>query len=274
MNFVDAIIFGIIQGLTEFLPISSSAHLRIAGTFLSSGDPGAAFTAVVQIGTEAAVLLYFRQDIWRIVRAWLSQPWSSTNMRSQDARLGWLIILGTLPIAIFGVLFKDAIEGTMRSLYITASMLVFFGLLLGAGEFYGRKALTLDQLSARDGFILGLAQALALIPGVSRSGGTITAGLFLGYTKDTIARYSFLLAIPAVFAAGFFQLISKWNTFSSSAAVPTIIATIVSFVTGYCAIIVFLKLVSTKGYRLFVYYRLFAGAFLMILLSTGIIEPQ
>ena len=274
MSIIEAILVGLLQGLTEFLPISSSAHLRLAGPFLSSGDPGAAFTAVIQIGTEAAVLLYFRKDIWRIADAWIRQLLPAAENRDPaDVRMGWLIIIGTLPIAILGVLFKDAIETYLRNMYITATMLIVFGLLLGLAARLGRRVRPLEQLTWRDGLIFGFAQAMALIPGVSRSGGTITAGLAMGYTREAAARYSFLLAIPAVLASGFYQLYNYWGDFSSNMAMPTIVATLVAFVSGYIVIMAFLRLVSTRSYMVFVVYRVILGSVILVCLASGVIQP-
>lgn len=278
-QWLEAAILGILQGLTEFLPISSSAHLRIAGAFLPSGaDPGAAFTAVTQIGTEAAVLLYFRKDIWRISTAWLSSVTAPITGRPftgdrADVRLAWLVAIGTLPIAILGLAFQDAIEGALRNLYITATMLILFALVLGAADRWGPKRLALDRLSWRDGILFGFAQAMALVPGVSRSGGTISAGLLLGYTREAAARYSFLLAIPAVLASGFYQLYKGWGEFGPLGPGPTALATVISFFIGYGVIVVFLRIVSTRSYMPFVYYRIFAGAGLLLLLWFGIIPP-
>ena len=197
--------------------------LRIIGPLLPSGvDPGAAFTAITQIGTEAAVLLYFRHDIWRMAKAWAQSVVSPQWRSDPDARMGWLILVGTLPIALLGLLFKDAIESSLRNLYITAAMLVGFALVLAYADRAGAKQRTLDQLSWRDGILFGFAQAMALIPGVSRSGGTITAGLLMGYTREAAARYSFLLAIPAVLASGAYQLVRTWGQPSAVAPGPKI----------------------------------------------------
>ena len=203
MGFFEAIILGLVQGLTEFLPVSSSAHLRILGEFLpNAGDPGATFTAITQLGTETAVILYFWRDIVRIVKAWAGSLVGRVSRRNEDARMGWLIIIGSLPIVILGVLFQKEIETTLRSLWIVAATLIGFGILLGIADLVGRKTKNLSQITVGRGIIFGLAQALALIPGVSRSGGTITAGLFMGFSRTAAARYSFLLAIPAVFGSG------------------------------------------------------------------------
>ena len=271
---LEAAFLGLIQGLTEFLPISSSAHLRIVGPLLpSGGDPGAAFTAITQIGTEAAVLLYFRHDILRIARAWLAALLYPDARGTPDARMGWLIIIGTLPIAILGLLFKETIEGRLRNLYLTAAMLILFAVFLAAADRYGRKERTLDRLGWRHGLLFGFAQALALIPGVSRSGGTITAGLMMGYTREAAARYSFLLAIPAVLASGFYQLYRSWEIGSPIPPGPTALATAVAFGVGYGVIVLFLRLVSTRDYMPFVYYRIALGVLVLALLATGILSP-
>lgn len=275
IGWLEAAFLGLIQGLTEFLPVSSSAHLRIIGPLLpSGGDPGAAFTAITQIGTEAAVLLYFRHDIWRIFKAWLaSVTGRGTPEGAADARMGWLVIIGTLPISILGLLFKDAIETYLRNLYLTATMLIVFALFLALADRMGRKLRTLDKLSWQHGIIFGFAQAMALIPGVSRSGGTITAGLIMGYTREAAARYSFLLAIPAVLASGFYQLLKTWGTEGPVAAGPTALATVIAFVVGYWVIVGFLKLVSTRSYMPFVWYRIALGIVVYALLGAGILHP-
>jgi undecaprenyl-diphosphatase len=272
---VEAAFLGLLQGLTEFLPVSSSAHLRIVGPLLpSGGDPGAAFTAITQIGTEAAVLLYFRHDLLRITKAWLRSV-DPRNIRGRlmepDARMGWLIVIGSLPIAILGLLFRDAIEGSLRNLYITAVMLILFALILAAADRFGTRQRTLDQLSWRHGLLFGFAQAMALIPGVSRSGGTITAGLLMGYTREAAARYSFLLAIPAVLASGFYQLYRSWEIGSPIAPGPTAMATLIAFLVGYGVIVMFLRLVSTRSYMPFVYYRIALGLLVLALLQFGLL---
>lgn len=273
-QWLEAALLGLVQGLTEFLPISSSAHLRIVGAFLPSAtDPGAAFTAISQIGTEAAVLIYFRRDIWRIALAWLRQFGAARRPEdTPDARMGWLVIVGTVPIVILGLLFKDAIETSLRNLWITATMLIAFGLLLGVADRVGAKRWGLERLTWRDGVIYGFAQAMALIPGVSRSGGTITAGLAMGYTREAAARYSFLLAIPAVLASGFYQLAKSWGQFGPYGPGPTLLATVIAFVAGYGTIVGFLRLVSHRSYAPFVVYRIALGATLVVLLSTNVIS--
>lgn len=274
ISWTDAAILGVLQGLTEFLPVSSSAHLRIAGELLPSGaDPGAAFTAITQIGTEAAVLLYFWSDIMSIARAWLRQVFRLGDYDREHARMGWLIIVGSLPIVVLGLLFKDQIEHGLRNLYITVAMLIGFAVVLGVADKIGRKAKTLQSLTWRDGVLFGLAQAMALIPGVSRSGGTITAGLLMGYTREAAARYSFLLAVPAVFGSGFYQLFKTMGEETAVAAGPTALATLLAFAVGYGVIVLFLKLVSTRSYMPFVVYRIALGVFIGGLLLAGWLSP-
>lgn len=274
VSWFDAAVLGLLQGLTEFLPVSSSAHIRIAAEFLPSGaDPGAGFTAITQIGTEAAVLVYFRKDIFRIANAWISQAILRRPHEADQARLGWLIMIGSLPIVVLGLLFKDQIEHGLRNLYITATMLIAFGIVLGLADHFGRKVIPLERLTWRHGVLFGLAQAMALVPGVSRSGGTISAGLLMGYTREAAARYSFLLAIPAVLGSGFYQLAKSMGQDTPVAPGATALATLIAFVVGYLVIVGFLKLVSTRSYMPFVYYRVALGLSLIGLLAVGYIVP-
>jgi len=273
VGWAEAAFLGLVQGLTEFLPISSSAHLRIIGPMLpSGGDPGAAFTAITQIGTELAVLIYFRRDLARITLSWWASLTSAGRHRDADSRMGWLIIIGTLPIAVLGLLFKDAIETSLRNLYLTATVLIVFALFLGLADRYGARRRPLEQLTWTHGLLFGLAQAMALIPGVSRSGGTITAGLLMGYTREACARYSFLLAIPAVLASGFYQLYRSWGVEGPVAPGPTALATAVAFVVGYGVIVVFLRLVTTRSYMPFVVYRIALGLLVFGLLQFGVLS--
>lgn len=274
LQWLEAALLGVLQGLTEFLPVSSSAHLRLAGELLPSAtDPGAAFTAITQLGTEAAVLLYFRKDILRIASAWLRSPAGRHSEDAADVRLGWLVLIGTLPIAILGLAFKEAIEGSLRNLYITASMLIGFGIILGLADRFGRQTRQLEGMRWRDGILLGFAQAMALIPGVSRSGGTISAGLLLGYSREAAARYSFLLAVPAVLASGFYQLVRHWGDFGPFGFGQTALATLISFAVGYGVIVLFLKIISTRSFMPFVWYRVLLGSAMLGLLAFGIIDP-
>ncbi|PRZ16190.1 undecaprenyl-diphosphate phosphatase [Nesterenkonia sandarakina] len=274
MQWIEAIILGLVQGLTEFLPVSSSAHLRIVGEFLpGAADPGAAFTAITQLGTEFAVLVYFWRDIVRIVKAWFAALMGKLPHSDADVRMGWLIIVGSIPIVVLGLLLEDMIESVFRTLWLTATMLVVFGVLLAFADAYGKQRKPLDQLSIRDGIIFGFAQAMALIPGVSRSGGTITAGLLMGYTREAAARYSFLLAIPAVFGSGFYKLFGSLGEQTGPYTMgQTLLATLVGFFVAYLIIGWFLKYVSTNSYTLFVNYRILLGLFVYVMLGLGIIN--
>ncbi|HYN56373.1 MAG TPA: undecaprenyl-diphosphate phosphatase [Motilibacterales bacterium] len=266
----QAIILGILQGLTEFLPISSSAHLFIFSQLFGWTDPGAAFTAVTQIGTETAVILYFAKDILRILRAWFGQFAHPGTRGDPDVRMGWLVIIGTIPIGLLGFLFSDQIETVARNLYLVAFTLIFFGVLLGIADRTARSLHGLGELTVRDGLIYGLCQALSLIPGVSRSGATITAGLFMGYTREAATRYAFLLAIPAVLASGVYQALD----IGSDPAVawgPTILATLIAFVIGYAVIAWLIRYISSNSYMPFVVYRIGLGTLVLVLLGTGVL---
>ena len=288
MGAAEAIVLGFVQGLTEFLPISSSAHLRIVGELIGQADPGAAFTAITQIGTETAVLLYFRRDIARICMAWWRAVRGDhgTDLRSRmgapagspldrDALMAWFIALGSIPIVVLGLAFKDSIESTFRNLWLIVLTLVVFGLILGWADKVGAKHRSLDELTPRHAVAFGFAQSLALIPGVSRSGGTITAGLLLGYTREAAARYSFLLAVPAVLASGLYELAKSVGDFGK-AGTPglgvTLIATVVAFAVGYVVIIAFLRLISTHSFMPFVIYRIVLALVVVVLLLTGALD--
>ncbi|WP_120336970.1 undecaprenyl-diphosphate phosphatase [Cryobacterium soli] len=282
MDFINAVILGLVQGLTEFLPVSSSAHISIVGQFLGTGeDPGARFTAITQIGTEAAVVIFFWRDIVRIIGQWAKSLVGKVPRSDADARMGWLIILGTLPIVVLGLLFQDQIETSLRNLWVTAIMLIAFGVLLGVADYVGAKRRKLGDLTVGHGIIFGFAQALALIPGVSRSGGTITAGLFLGYERAAAARYAFLLAIPAVLGSGFYQVYKSIKEPCVAAAATctpelfgpweTLVATVVAFVVALFVIGFFMNYISKRSFLPFVVYRIALGIVVMILLGTNTI---
>jgi undecaprenyl-diphosphatase len=271
---LEAIVLGIVQGLTEFLPISSTAHLRIVPAFVGWDDPGAAFTAVTQLGTTAAVLLYFREDLIRIARAWLRSLRDRSERRELDARMGWYIVLGTIPIGIFGVLFKDQIENGARDLYLIGTALIVLGLALLAAEEVGKKERSIEQIEARDGLAMGFAQALALVPGVSRSGATITAGLFLGLDRTTAARFSFLLSVPAVVLSGLLEL-GSILTGDEGQHVSTgrlALATLLAFITGYAAIAWMLRYLGSHSTIVFVVYRVALGSLVLALVASGAIK--
>ncbi|MFI7607675.1 undecaprenyl-diphosphate phosphatase [Micromonospora sp. NPDC049366] len=276
MTWIEAIVLGLVQGLTEFLPISSSGHLRITSAIFFGRDAGASFTAVTQLGTEAAVLIYFAKDIWRITRIWVVGLWDRSVRSSLDYRMGWYVIVGTIPIGIFGFLFKDQIRTAGRNLWLVATTLIVFAFVLAFAEYWGRQTRTLENFRMRDGIVMGFAQAMALIPGVSRSGGTLTAGLLLNLTRETAARYSFLLAIPAVVLSGVFSLGDVFEPAAPGTAAPTVamlvVATIIAFGVGYAAIAWLLRYVAHHTLYVFVLYRVALGTLVLALLMTGTIS--
>jgi undecaprenyl-diphosphatase len=274
VSLFEAIVLGITQGLTEFLPISSTAHLRIVPAFAGWEDPGAAFTAVTQLGTMTAVLLYFRADLVRIARAWLRSLRDPAARRDHDARMGWYIILGTIPIGIFGLAFKDQIENGARDLYLISIALIVLGFVLLAAERVGRKERQIEDITRRDGIAVGFAQALALVPGVSRSGATISAGLFLGFDRTSAARFSFLLSIPAVVLSGLLEFASILNGSDGQHAGlgALAVATFLAFVVGYASIAFLLRYLSDHSTIVFVVYRVALGSLVLLLVSSGAIK--
>lgn len=283
MSWFEAVILGLVQGLTEFLPISSSAHLRLTAAFAGWEDPGAAFTAITQIGTETAVLIYFRKDIARIVSAWFRSLTDRSMRSDHDAKMGWLVIVGSIPIGVLGLTFQESIEGPFRDLRLIATTLIVMGLVLGFADWRAsggggrhravvqRKQLT--DLTTRDGLLFGLAQSLALVPGVSRSGATITGGLFLGYSREAAARYSFLLAIPAVLASGLFELKEVPGATHMNWG-GTVVATLIAFAVGYAVIAWFMRFITTRSFAPFVIYRVLLGLLIFALVAAGTLEPE
>ncbi|MBW5485681.1 undecaprenyl-diphosphate phosphatase [Streptomyces bambusae] len=285
MSWFESLILGLVQGLTEFLPISSSAHLRLTAAFAGWEDPGAAFTAITQIGTETAVLIYFRKDIMRIVSAWFRSLTNKAMRSDHDAQMGWLVIVGSIPIGVLGVTLKDQIEGPFRDLRLTATTLIVMGIVLGVADRLAardeaggrhralRERKTLRELNVKDGLIFGICQAMALIPGVSRSGATVSGGLLMGYTREAAARYSFLLAIPAVVASGGYELKDAMDGGHVSWG-PTIFATVLCFFVGYAVIAWFMKFISTKSFMPFVIYRILLGVALFVLVGMDVLSPH
>ena len=271
MDIFQAVVLGIVQGLTEFLPISSSGHLRIVPALFGWDDPGAAFTAVIQLGTMAAVLLYFWRDIIRIVATWARSLVRPELRGELDARLGWYIGLGTIPIGLAGVAFQNQIEDNVRDLRLIGLALIAAGLIMLLAERVGSRRRELRRLRLRDGLLIGCAQALALIPGVSRSGATITAGMFLGFTREAAARFSFLLSIPAVVLSGLFELRHIGDP-GGVDVVPTAVATVLAFVTGYASIAWLLRFLTTHTMKVFVAYRVMLGLLVLILVATGVLS--
>ncbi|WP_409429565.1 undecaprenyl-diphosphate phosphatase [Mycobacterium sp. SMC-11] len=283
MSWPQVVVLAIVQGLTEFLPVSSSGHLALVSRLFFAGDAGASFTAVTQIGTEIAVLVYFAKDIARIATAWLSGVASALAKtplpaeRKTDYRMGWYVIVGSIPIVIVGVLFQHFIRGDVRNLWVIASAMVGFSLVIAAAEYVGRQKRHAEQLTVRDGFLVGAAQCLALIPGVSRSGATISAGLFLGMDRALAARFGFLLGIPAVFASGLHELPNAFNPVTegmSATGLQLLVSVVITFVVGYAAISWLLRFVSSHTMYWFVGYRVIAGTTILILLATGVLAAS
>jgi undecaprenyl-diphosphatase len=275
MTFFEAILLGLIQGLTEFLPISSSAHVQIAQELMGLSELSkpslTAFIATIQIGTEAAVVIYFFKTIVEILQSFFKTGFRRWSMQEPNARLGWLVIIGTLPIVIFGLGFRDFIENDVRQLWVIGVMLIVFGVFLGLADVFGKKRKTMTDLNLKSGIAFGLGQALALIPGVSRSGGSITVGLMLGFNRETAARFSFLMAIPAVLAAGFYQFIDSFGELPADLLSATMLATLVSFVSGYAVISWLLKYLEKGSFLPFVIWRVGVGSLLLIGLALGAI---
>lgn len=274
MSWLQVVILAILQGLTEFLPVSSSGHLAIASRVFFTDDAGASFTAVTQLGTEFAVLLYFARDIGRIVKAWFAGLFGG-GQRSPDYWLGWYVIIGTIPIGVLGLLLKDEIRTGARNLWAIAIALIVFSVVIAAAEYFGRQTRTIEQLTWKDGIIVGLAQCLALLPGVSRSGATISAGLFLGQNRELAARFGFLLAIPAVFASGLFSLPDAFHPVGegmSASGAQLLVATLIAFVVGFAAVAWFLRFLVRHSMYWFVGYRIALGTVVLNLLGTGVVS--
>ena len=273
MSFFEALILGLVQGLTEFLPISSSAHVQIAQQLMNLSELSkpqlTAFIATIQLGTELSVVSYFIKDIGRIGSSWLRWSTKPSSTMTSDTKLGWLIIIGTLPVLILGLTFRDLIENDVRNLWVIAYTLIGFGVLLGLADFFGKKTKSITELNFSHGVAFGIGQALALVPGVSRSGGTITVGLMLGYTRQAAARYSFLLAIPAVLGSGLFQFFASVGDLSQDLLVATVIATIVSGVVGLSVIHYLLKYLQKGSFLPFVIWRVGVGVWLLVMLTSG-----
>ncbi|GCB01285.1 MULTISPECIES: undecaprenyl-diphosphate phosphatase [Mycolicibacterium] len=276
MSWWQTIVLAVLQGLTEFLPVSSSGHLAIASRVFFAGDAGASFTAVTQLGTEAAVLIYFARDIWRILTAWFGGLTDAAR-RTADYWLGWWVIIGTIPICVLGLLFKDQIRSGARNLWVIATAMIVFSAVIALAEYIGKQTRDVEQLTWKDSVIVGLAQGLALVPGVSRSGATISAGLFLGMNRELAARFGFLLAIPAVLASGLFSLPDAFKPVTegmSATGAQLTVAILIAFVVGYAAVSWFLKFLVRHSMYWFVGYRVVLGATVLALLGTGVVAAQ
>jgi undecaprenyl-diphosphatase len=275
MSWLQVVVLSVVQGLTEFLPISSSGHLAIVSRVFFSGDAGASFTAVSQLGTEAAVLVYFFRDIVRILKAWFNGLFVKAHRDNLDYRMGWYVIIGSIPIGVLGVLFKDVIRSDVRNLWVIATAMLVFSFVIAAAEYVGKQNRHEAQLRASDGLLIGLAQCLALVPGVSRSGSTISAGLFLGLDRPLAARFGFLLAIPAVFASGLFSLPDAFHPVSegmSATGAQLAVSVVITFVVGFAAITWLLRFLANHAMYWFVGYRVVLALTLMALLATGVVS--
>lgn len=275
MTFFEAILLGLIQGLTEFLPISSSAHVQIAQQLMGLSELSrpqlTAFIATIQIGTEAAVVIYFFKTIVEILGSFFRTGFRRWSLQEPNAKLGWLVIVGTMPIVILGLTFREQVENDVRQLWVIGITLIVFGVFLGLADVLGKKRKTMTDLNLKSGIAFGLGQAMALIPGVSRSGGSITVGLMLGFNRETAARFSFLMAIPAVLAAGFYQFFDSFGELPADLLAATIVATLVSFGSGYAVISWLLKYLEKGSFLPFVIWRVGVGSLLLIGLSLGAI---
>lgn len=271
MNPIEAVILGIVQGLTEFLPISSSAHVQIVQQLLGQSSmtkPAlTAFIATIQLGTELAVVIYFWKDLTRIAKAFFRSIFR--GKKSADSKLGWLIILGSLPVVVIGLAFKDLIENQLRNLWVVSFTLIVFGIVLALADRFGKQTREIEKLTTKHGLLFGLGQALAVIPGVSRSGGTISVGLALGYTRRAAARYSFLLAIPAVLASGLYQFAKTYEDLPAEDLAATALGTAVSFVVGYAVIVGLLRYLNRGSFMPFVVWRILLGVAVLLGLLTG-----
>ncbi len=273
MTLLEAIVLGLVQGLTEFLPISSTAHLRIVPALAGWADPGAAYSAVIQLGTVGAVLVYFARDLGRLAVGFVQGLKARQPFGTLDSRLAWFVGLGTVPIGVCGLLFKEAIETTLRSLYVISASLIALAVVLFVVERAAKHVRTLEQMTLKDGLVIGAWQAVALIPGSSRSGTTITGGLSLGFTREDAARYSFLLSIPATTLAGLFELKHLLEAPERPATAMLVVGTVVSFGSGLLAIWGLLRFLRTRSTLVFVVYRVLLGGALLALVFAGVVPP-
>lgn len=280
MTFLQAIVLGLVQGLTEFLPVSSTAHLRIVPALFgwhfyggTTNDPGAAFTAIVQLGTTAAIVVYFWRELLQVTVAWFRGLYDKSVRGTLEYKLGWYLILATVPVGAFGLAFSHQIETGARNLWLIACALIGLAVVLFAAEKVGTRDREEEQISARDAFVVGAAQAVALIPGASRSGTTITAGLFRGLTREAAARFSFLLSIPAVVLSGLYEAARIGSKNQNHPGMGLVgVAVVIAFVVGLASIAWLMKFLSNHSTFIFIYYRIGLGVLLIVLLSTGVLK--
>ena len=282
MSVIEAIILGIIQGLTEFLPVSSTGHLTVAGKLLNLVDPSkpeqwTAFIAVIQLGTLLAILIYFWNDLWNISKDFLVDNLikrKGFSAQSQNSKMGWYIIIGTIPVVIIGLGFKDVIEGALtKNLYVISGSLIVLGIVLAVAERVGKFTKGLNDVTWKSALLIGLGQCLALIPGSSRSGTTITAGLFLGFKRETAARFSFLLSVPAILGSGLLEFYGSLSYIDSDGLITLAIATLFSAISGYLTIAFLLNFLKKHSTYVFVFYRIIIGVTILTLIYTNIINP-
>ncbi len=274
LTWLQAVVMGIVQGLTEFLPISSSAHLRVIPAFLGWPDAGAAFTAVIQLGTVLAVLIYFRKELVAAIGAWARSLRDKKLRETPDARLGWAVFWGTVPVIVVALVFQHAIEQNLRDLRIIAFSMIFLGLLMWYADSIDRKKRKLESVKVKDGWVVGAWQCLALVPGMSRSGSTISGAFFRDFNRPAAARFSFLLSVPSVTGAGIYELIKARRDFEGSLMAPTIVATVLAFIVGYASIAFFIKYLQKHGIGPFVWYRLLIGFIILIAVQGGYLSPM
>jgi undecaprenyl-diphosphatase len=279
MTLLQAVVLGIVQGLTEFLPISSTAHLRIVPALFgwtfygdpNNNDPGAAFTAVIQLGTTAAIVIYFWRELLHVTLAWFRGIWDKSVRSSLEYRLGWYLIIATVPVSFFGFIFSDQISTAARNLWVISCALIGFAILLAAAEKVGTRTREEEEITTTDAIVVGAAQAAALIPGASRSGTTITAGLFRGLNREAAARFSFLLSVPAVLLSGVYEAINPGKSKTPGVGL-TGVALVAAFVVGLASIAWLMRWLTRHSTFIFIYYRIALGALLIVLLSTGVIS--
>ena len=269
MDLIQALVLGLVQGLTEFLPISSSGHVLLVPLAFGWEDPGAGFTAVIQLGTVLAVLIYFWRDLVNTLRGWAMSFKDPAFRGTPEARLGWAVAIGTVPVVVIGLLLEDQIDTTFRSALVVAIMLIGIAVLMGIAELVGSRKRELSDVQTRDGVYVGLCQALALVPGASRSGSTIMGALFLGFDRAAAARFSFLLSVPSVLGSGLYKLFNDREELFSSGALPTVVATIAAFVSGYAAIAFLIAFLKRRSTLVFILYRLALGGLILVLISQG-----
>jgi undecaprenyl-diphosphatase len=274
MSIIQAIVLGLVQGLTEFIPVSSTAHLEIVPVLLGWGDPGAAASAVIQFGTWIAAIIYFFRDIMRLIAGFFRGLMTRRIIADTDSREAWLVILGTIPIVVLGLLLKKHIESTFRGLWVITTMVIVVAILMQIAESYAKRAQlkSFDELTVADGIIIGIGQCLALIPGSSRSGSTIMTALFRRVDRPTAARYSFLLSIPAVGGAGFLELFKERAHLASLGWTSIIVSIVVAFVSGYASIWFLLRYLRSHTTHVFIYYRYVLGVLMIALLASGYIR--